>query len=176
MDNWVETKQLQVHFVSAAGLVYKDGKVLLIRSERRGWEFPGGVVEQGEEILDALKREIYEESGIMAEPQFLAGIYQRLTMKPGYGPLEGMMIPPTVNLVFICTYADGEARTSDESLEVGWFEPDRAKDLVTAPHFRKALTAMLAFDGKVLFSAFERKGDGIMKLVSEQYIGRKTEG
>ena len=64
MDKWVETKQLQVHFVSAAGLVYKDGKVLLIRSARRGWEFPGGVVEQGEAILDGLKREICEESGI----------------------------------------------------------------------------------------------------------------
>ena len=52
MDKWVETKQLQVHFVSAAGLVYKDGKVLLIRSARRGWEFPGGVVEQGVEATD----------------------------------------------------------------------------------------------------------------------------
>ena len=46
MDSWVETKQLPVHFVSAAGLVWKDGKVLLIRSQRRGWEIPGGVVEQ----------------------------------------------------------------------------------------------------------------------------------
>ena len=45
MDQWLETKQLPVHFVSAAGVVYKDSKVLLIRSERRGWEFPGGIVE-----------------------------------------------------------------------------------------------------------------------------------
>ena len=30
MDSWVETKQFPVHFVSAAGLVWKDGKVLLI--------------------------------------------------------------------------------------------------------------------------------------------------
>ena len=37
MDQWLETKQLPVHFVSAAGVVYQDGKVLLIRSERRGW-------------------------------------------------------------------------------------------------------------------------------------------
>ena len=67
MDKWLETKQLQVHFVSAAGLVYKDGKVLLIRSERRGWEFPGGIVEQGEAILDGLKREIFEETGITVD-------------------------------------------------------------------------------------------------------------
>ena len=55
MDNWLETKNLQVHFVSAAGVVFREGKVLMIRSERRGWEFPGGVVEQGEAILDGLK-------------------------------------------------------------------------------------------------------------------------
>ena len=65
MDQWLETKQLPVHFVSAAGVVYKDGKVLLIRSERRGWEFPGGIVEQGEALLDGLRREIFEESGIV---------------------------------------------------------------------------------------------------------------
>ena len=108
MDKWVEMKQLQVHFVSAAGLVYKNDKVLLIRSARRGWEFPGGVVEQGEAILDGLKREICEESGIIAEPRCLAGICQRLTMKEGYGPLEGMMIPPNVSILFICDYVSGE--------------------------------------------------------------------
>ena len=107
MDSWVETKQLPVHFVSAAGLVWKDGKVLLIRSQRRGWEIPGGVVEQGEIILDGLKREIREESGVEAEPRRLGGIYQRLNLKPGFGPLEGMMIPTTVNLFFVCDYVAG---------------------------------------------------------------------
>lgn len=172
MDKWVETKQLQLHFVSAAGLVYKDGKVLLIRSARRGWEFPGGVVEQGEAILDGLKREIREESGITAEPKFLAGIYQRLSMKEGYGPLEGMMIPPTVNLVFICDYVSGEPSISDECLEAGWFTPEEAKEMVTLPHFKKALITMLEYDGKVLFSAFERDVDGSMKLVSDRYVGQ----
>ena len=77
MDKWLETKQLQVHFVSAAGVVVRDGRVLLIRSARRGWEFPGGIVEQGEAILDGLKREIFEESGIDAEPEWMTGIYQK---------------------------------------------------------------------------------------------------
>ena len=171
MDKWLETKQLQVHFVSAAGLVFKDGKVLLIRSQRRGWEFPGGVVEQGETLLDCLRREIREESGIDAEPRCLAGIYQRLNLKPGFGPLEGMMIPPTVNLVFICDYAGGTPTLSDEALEAGWFTPEEAKEMVTSPHIRKALIEMLNYEGKTYFGAFMRNADGSNTQVCDQYVG-----
>lgn len=159
MDKWVENKQLQVHFVSAAGLVCKDGKVLLIRSTQRGWEFPGGVVEQGEEILTALKREIFEESGINAKPHTFCGCYQRLSTKPGYGPLEGMMIPPTVSLTFICDYIDGTLITSDENTEVGWFTPDEALQMVTATHIKKELEDMLTYSGKKSFSSFKREKD-----------------
>ena len=89
MDQWLETKQFPVHFVSAAGVVYKDGKVLLIRSERRGWEFPGGIVEQGEALLDGLRREILEESGITAEPVAVTAIYQNLAFKKRIWPAGG---------------------------------------------------------------------------------------
>ena len=171
MDKWLETKQLPVHIVSAAGLVMKEGRVLLIRSQRRGWEFPGGVMEQGETLLDCLKREIREESGIEAEPRCLAGIYQRLNLKPGFGPLEGMMIPPTVNLVFICDYVSGTPTPSDESLEVGWFTPEEAKEMVTSPHIRKALIEMLNYDGKTYFGAFRRNEDGSNTQVSDRHVG-----
>ena len=171
MDRWVEERQLQVHFVSAAGLVYRDGKILLIRSTRRGWEIPGGVVEQGETVLDCLKREIYEESGILAEPKRLAGINQRLNTKPGYGPLEGMTIPPTVNLIFICSYAGGTERISDESLETGWFTPDEAKTMVTSAPLRKILEEALASDGDMFFSAFVRSEDGTRVPAGIQHIG-----
>ena len=160
-----------MHFVSAAGLVFKDGKVLLIRSQRRGWEFPGGVVEQGETLLDCLRREIREESGIDAEPRCLAGIYQRLNLKPGFGPLEGMMIPPTVNLVFICDYAGGTPTLSDEALEAGWFTPEEAKEMVTSPHIRKALIEMLNYDGKTYFGSFMRNEDGSNTQVSDRHVG-----
>lgn len=106
MDEWLKTRNLPLHFISVAGLVYKGDEVLLIKSKRRGWEIPGGVVEQGEDIMSGLKREIFEESGIVAEPEKFVGIYQRLNTKDGYGPLEGMILPPVVNLTFICKYID----------------------------------------------------------------------
>ena len=50
------------HFVSVAGLVSNDnGEILLIKSPRRGWEYPGGMVEPGETFQEALIREIKEE-------------------------------------------------------------------------------------------------------------------
>ena len=55
MDKWLENRELPYHLLSACGLVRRDGLVLLVRNPRRGWELPGGTVEQGEasaEIVD----------------------------------------------------------------------------------------------------------------------------
>ena len=101
MDQWLETKQLPVHFVSAAGVVYKDGKVLLIRSERRGWEFPGGIVEQGEAILDGLRREIFEESGMQATVIDKKAYVRlcNLVNNPAYVHMEGTDIQDVVTVL-----------------------------------------------------------------------------
>ena len=170
MDKWLETKQLPVHFVSAAGLVFKDDKVLLISSKKRGWEIPGGVIEQGEAILDGLKREIFEESGIIAKPVDIAGIYQRISMKAGYGPLEGMILPPTVNLTFICKYEGGKERVSDESIEVNWFSLQEAKEIITDPYIKKAVEDMVCFDGRQCFSTFKQNNDGIIDFISSDFV------
>ena len=45
------------HIVSAATIVLNDQKILLIKGPRRGWEMPGGQVEEGESLMDAAIRE-----------------------------------------------------------------------------------------------------------------------
>jgi 8-oxo-dGTP pyrophosphatase MutT (NUDIX family) len=43
------------HSLSAGAVVLNDeGKILLIKGPRRGWEFPGGVIELGETIEDGI--------------------------------------------------------------------------------------------------------------------------
>jgi len=59
--------------VAVAALIYnKKGEILLVRRKAepgRGlWSIPGGAVEVGEKLLDALKREILEETGLTIKP------------------------------------------------------------------------------------------------------------
>jgi 8-oxo-dGTP pyrophosphatase MutT (NUDIX family) len=59
--------------VAAYALLTRDGEVLLTRMSGRTriqgrWTLPGGGVDHGEDPRDALRREIYEETGLTAEP------------------------------------------------------------------------------------------------------------
>ena len=122
------------HFVSVAALVTNDeGKLLLVNSPWRGWEYPGGLIEPGESFEVALKREVREESGIEIEITGFVGICKNV----------GLDI---VNIDFKARYAGGELATSEESTEVGWFTAEEAFEIITFPLTRKRLANMLSGD------------------------------
>lgn len=68
------------HFQVAAGLIWKDGKVLITQRPKGShlegfWEFPGGKREEGETLEECLQRELREELGIMVRPErFLVSV------------------------------------------------------------------------------------------------------
>ena len=133
------------HFVSVAGLVRNSrGQILLVNSPRRGWEYPGGMVEPGESLQDALHREILEESGATV----------RIT---GFFGVSKNIQKDTVNLDFLCEYVSGAPRISAESTEVAWFSPEDALEAVTFPLIRHRLTNMLAAAGKMYCLGFRRE-------------------
>ncbi len=97
------------HIVAVSALIsHPNGKVLLIRSPRRGWEFPGGQVEEGESLIEGLQREIIEESGVNATVGELVGIYSNIRK------------PTKIMFGFLGDYVSGELTTSDESIETEW--------------------------------------------------------
>ena len=104
------------HIVATASLVLnKEGKVLLVKTEKRGWEMPDGQVEEGEDILSALKREVLEEAGVSINILKLSAVYSSIDE------------PCKVILDFISEYAEGVPRKDDtETLGVGWFPKEEA--------------------------------------------------
>ena len=133
------------HFVSVAGLVTNDdGDILLINSPRRGWEYPGGMVEPGETFQEALIREIREEAGVEVEITSFIGLCKNIEKD-------------VVNIDFSCSYLRGELATSNESSEVMWVKKEDALDMVTFPLTRKRLQNMLSESDKVNCFCFKRE-------------------
>jgi 8-oxo-dGTP diphosphatase len=70
----------------AAAARTADGKWLLVRRADTGeWALPGGTLEWGETLREALERELLEEAGILhAKPERLVGVYSRPDRDPRF--------------------------------------------------------------------------------------------
>lgn len=127
IDNWYETPRWIAspkHVISAAAVVLNEKEeILLVKSPNRGWEIPGGQVEQGEALRDAAVREVLEESGIHVEITAFCGIFQTVSHS-------------ICNTIFLAKPNGGHLTTSDESLEVGWFDQSTALSMITHHNFR----------------------------------------
>ncbi|MFD3229957.1 NUDIX hydrolase [Rahnella aceris] len=65
--------------VTVACIVQAQGKFLVVEETIHGkvtWNQPAGHLEANETLVSAAKRELYEETGIQAEPQFFLGLHQ----------------------------------------------------------------------------------------------------
>ena len=145
--------EFPVHIVAVSGLINNgEGKILLVKSPRRGWEFPGGQVETGEDLITALKREINEESGIIASIGQLVGVYSNIKAGKQYNG-QGI-IPTKVIFGFTGEMVSGELKTSEESIEVGWFDRERVLEMITTSAIYDRMKDMLDFNGKVIYRAY----------------------
>jgi ADP-ribose pyrophosphatase YjhB (NUDIX family) len=66
----------------AAIVINEENRILLVRnSYRSGWHLPGGSVERGESIVQAIQRELFEEMGFRpaSEPSEILGVYSNFS-------------------------------------------------------------------------------------------------
>jgi 8-oxo-dGTP diphosphatase len=118
----------------AAVVLDEAGRVLLIRrGDGAGWSLPGGMMEPGERLEQALVREVQEETGLEVEPVRLIGVYSDPTINQITYP-NGDQIH-IVSATFECRVLGGQPRPDgDESLEVAYFAPDALPDTLVPAH------------------------------------------
>jgi 8-oxo-dGTP pyrophosphatase MutT (NUDIX family) len=119
---------------SVSALIFdRQGRLLLQqRSDGGQWGLPGGSVEIGESVADAVVREVHEETGLTVSVRRLVGVYS----EPG---LQVVRYPSGhvwhyVNVCFECATRSGRLTTCDETLALQYFEPGRLPTTLLPNH------------------------------------------
>jgi ADP-ribose pyrophosphatase YjhB (NUDIX family) len=111
--------------LAVSGAIFRDGKVLLVRRARspgKGfYSLPGGRVEHGESLHEALKREVDEETGLRIDIVGLAGWREVLPGNSGGGHY--------VIMSFAARWAAQEVTLNDEHDDFKWLVPGDFGDL-----------------------------------------------
>ena len=85
------------------------------------WALPGGCVEQDEELAEAAKRELQEETGLIVEKNEQIGTFG----KPGRDP-RGR----TISIVYLSLiHGEEQLHADDDAAEAEWFEIDNLPEL-----------------------------------------------
>ena len=108
--------------MGVGGVVLIEGRVVLIRRGKeplRGrWVIPGGTVELGETLHEALVREMQEETGILVRPREVVLVFDRIERE---GPSVAYHY---VIIDYACDYLSGELRAGSDADEVALVAPD----------------------------------------------------
>jgi ADP-ribose pyrophosphatase YjhB (NUDIX family) len=106
---------------TASALCVANGRVLLARRAHPPfegfWDIPGGFLNEGEDPLDGLRRELKEETGLEVEPERFLGIWV-----DRYG--GDSTAKATLNLYWTARVVGGEATAADDVSELRWFDRD----------------------------------------------------
>jgi len=137
--------------VGVGAVLIHEGRVLLIRRGKeplRGrWVVPGGTVELGETLEEALVREIQEETGLLVRPRQVVAVFDRIQRVADRVDYHYVIVD------YLCDYVAGEARAGSDAEAVALVAP---VDLPAYDLPEKALEVVL--DGFHRVEAQSREG------------------
>lgn len=125
--------------VAAKAVVVRDGRILVLQRSAGSshdpglWELPGGKMEYGEVLTEALAREVTEETGVSVRVGAPL-LTWHFTKEPFW----------VTGVTFACEYGGGEVALSPEHDDARWVEPAEALELPLSRSMREQIEAHVA--------------------------------
>jgi 8-oxo-dGTP diphosphatase len=117
-------------YLAVSAAIFRDGRVLIVRRGRPPahglYTLPGGGVELGETLEEAVIREVREETGLEIAPVDLVGFRQAIARDA-----EGRVERHFVILPFAARWVQGEISLNEELAEAHWLTPAGVAGLKT---------------------------------------------
>jgi 8-oxo-dGTP diphosphatase len=130
-------------FLAVSAAIIRDGKFLVVRRARPPanglYSLPGGVVELGEKLSEAVVREVAEETRMSIEPVALAG-FRETVVRDADDRVERHF----VILCFTARWRSGEPDLNEELSEARWIEPSELAGLPTTPGLAEIVASAFA--------------------------------
>src|SRR5437764_12371670 len=108
----------------------EEGVLLAHRRDIDWWNLPGGGMESGETVDEALCREVREETGLEVKVERLVGIYSK--------PQKQEVV-----LTFLCQVISGTLQSTEEIRESRYFAPDALPENTLPKHRQRIEDALL---------------------------------
>jgi 8-oxo-dGTP diphosphatase len=129
-------------YLAVSAAIIRDGKVLVVRRARNPavgiYTLPGGGVETGETLIEAVTREAREETSLAVEPVALAG-HREVIGRDAQGGVERHF----VILCFAARWISGEPVLNDELDDARWLDPTELAGLRTTEGLAEIVAAAI---------------------------------
>jgi ADP-ribose pyrophosphatase YjhB (NUDIX family) len=130
-------------YLAVSAAIIRDGKVLVVRRARKPaldlYTLPGGVVETGEALSEAVAREVREETALEIAVGALAG-HREVIMRDGEGRAERHF----VILCFAARWISGEPVLNEELDDARWIYPAKLAEMRTTEGLTEIVAAAVA--------------------------------